>query len=356
MHIMKLFTIYILLLFCSCKKQSNNKVTNDNNNEITLDSNCSIPVEVKNYLDENSDTWSRIDINDYYKELEVFLLSYMKSENNKVCPYALYGDFDNDENEDFAIIVKNKKMKDLDNNLSLLIFHNYKNKFIHPYIPTRDEKYKSQSLITSVIYSRKEYGILSYLEKGNICGINTIDIIYFEKSSFFVYWDKNNKTYQFLNHLDTNLCEKIKGGHNDFITFDDEESPLINGTWNLFCDSELIDFEINNNEVFISLYSENAIYINCELKKSSVYNNEYDLFFKNVESQQHYYDDKKNIVEEEISNEKSIATIKILNDKTVELYWKGLFNKRTNRVDFVDDFLIVKENNNTNPVVLSKCE
>ncbi len=344
-----LISFLVFFLSTNCKNSKQYKV---NNNKSNVEINCKIPKRVQEFLKKNSKQWDKVDLKDFNRELLHFLSDSIQSNNNQNCPYSIFGDFTNDGLEDYAIILKNNNytVKGLEDYKFpfLVIFNDYKNK-LEVNIIRKTGLYEADDIAT-VIDSNKENGILSYLKNEKICGINIIDIIYFEKSSFFVYWNENSKTYEFLNHLDTNLCERIKGEQIKSI-----KSNFLIGEWNVDCDSSITEFDINeNNEVFISLYSDNAIYINCELKKSSI-NNRYDLFFKNVDSQQYYYDDKKNIKEEEISREKSIASIKIINNETIEMDWKGLYNLKTKKLDFVDNFILKKEYHNVNTIILKKC-
>ena len=214
---LKLLSICFLLFFLSCK----NKKENSNNYVAKLKSYCQIPLEIENYLKENKEDWSKMDLDDFDKELLDYLSGHLEYEDNQSCPYFVYGDFNHNEEKDFAIIVVNKNKEDEEKDYaSLLIFHDYESNFSPPYIPLKDVVDTERAMIKSAIYSVREYGILSYLEKGDICGISVVDINYFQKSGFFVYWNKEKKKYRFLHGYETKeiLCDIITGRRSKYIT------------------------------------------------------------------------------------------------------------------------------------------
>ena len=88
---------------------------------------------------------------------------------------------------------------------------------------------------------------------------------------------------------------------------------------------------------------------------TKVKQNEYNLTFKNTESQKNYYQDKPKVNDEEISKTEIIGKITLKENKKMELNWFGLLNLNTNSRDFVKEFLLVRENGGVNPVILSKC-
>lgn len=136
---------------------------------------------------------------------------------------------------------------------------------------------------------------------------------------------------------------------------DSEEYGSLSGEWNLNCYTELTEFSIQpSGEVFISLESNNAIYITGTLKPNGSNHDTYDLFFKRVESKQNYYPEPV-INGDQISKERSIATITIINENGMELKWKGLFNTSKGKLEFFENFLFLKENNNSNPIILKRC-
>jgi len=202
---LKICAFCFFLLIFSCKKQTDNKTVKNNN--VTAKKNSQIPSEIQNFINKNQENWSNIDLDDFNKELIAFL-----KQNHNLNPQYIKGDFSNNGKEDFAIILKNKQYKvDTYGNYKfpfLLVFNDYKNS-IKPIIIYKTGAYKNDP-VSTVIYSESDYGILSYLEQDIICNMNVININYFEKSRFLLYWDKEKNNYQFLNYLDypkSTLCD-----------------------------------------------------------------------------------------------------------------------------------------------------
>jgi hypothetical protein len=129
----------------------------------------------------------------------------------------------------------------------------------------------------------------------------------------------------------------------------------INGFWQTNCRNQLTQFDINDNQGFMSLYSDNAIFIDVEIVNSIGNENEFYLRFKNTNNQRNYYKDKKHTVDEEISKTENIAKL-TLKEKTIIMDWYGLYNINTNSRDFVKECVFVRENGGKNPVVLVPCE
>ncbi|KIA98870.1 hypothetical protein OA93_08280 [Flavobacterium sp. KMS] len=206
-------------------------------------------------------------------------------------------------------------------------------------------------------------------------------------SVFFVYIFENEDLY-YLGDFDINQLNVEKSGvlkkdfkisfnNNEFIidalvkdklfkTFylkqkksipqESQDSKLdLNGLWRLNCENSLTTFDISDKKGYLSLYSNNAIYINVDIIDIPNKKNEYYLRFKNTDSQKKYYKDDKNVIDDEISKTENIAKL-ILKDKTALLYWYGLHNVKTKKLDFVDDFIMLKENGGKNPIELTKCD
>ncbi|MCV9934682.1 hypothetical protein OIU80_20570 [Flavobacterium sp. LS1R47] len=129
----------------------------------------------------------------------------------------------------------------------------------------------------------------------------------------------------------------------------------LNGLWRLNCENSLTTFDISNKSGYLSLYSDNLIYINVEIIYIEDKIGEYYIKFKSTESQQSYSGDKKSIDDSEISKSENIGRLVIKNDELL-LYWEGLYNDKTKKKDFELDFVLIKENEGVNPVKLIKCE
>ncbi|OXA87368.1 hypothetical protein [Flavobacterium hercynium] len=129
----------------------------------------------------------------------------------------------------------------------------------------------------------------------------------------------------------------------------------IDGLWRLNCANSLTTFDISGKKGYLSLYSDNAIYINVEIINIENKIGEYYVRFINTESQQNYDVDKKSIVDNEISKSENIGKLVLKNDKLL-FYWRGLYNNKLKKIDFERDFVLIKENEEKNPIILSKCE
>jgi hypothetical protein len=124
----------------------------------------------------------------------------------------------------------------------------------------------------------------------------------------------------------------------------------IKGLWRIDCKNELTTFDVDEKmSVYFSLYS-NTIYINGILENSL--DNEYVLKFKNIESQN---DSSLKIDEKAYSKEKIIGKIKVEGSK-LTFEWLGLYNIKDKRMEFTDDNIFVKENDNSKIITLTKCE
>lgn len=126
----------------------------------------------------------------------------------------------------------------------------------------------------------------------------------------------------------------------------------IQGLWRIDCKNELTTFDIDEKmNVYFSLYS-NTIYINGILEKSLNDENSYNLKFKNIESQNDY---SLKIDENDYSKDKVISKITVEGSK-LSLEWLGLYNIKYKKIEFSDNNIFVKENDNNKIVKLTKCE
>lgn len=203
--------IVAVFILCSCRVENTNALSTDQTSrEFAL--NSELPSEISKFLTANADKWSLPKPSDFNQDLLSYL-SDLSKDDDEICPHFVRGDFTMDGKEDFAIILIDEQSANEDstehNAPYLVVFNNYQEETI-PIVVLKTGLYEEEP-VKSVIYSDHKNGILSYLKNANLCDRNVIDIVYFEKSSFLVYWDQASKSYQFLNHLDENLCETIKG-------------------------------------------------------------------------------------------------------------------------------------------------
>lgn len=154
-----------------------------------------------------------------------------------------------------------------------------------------------------------------------------------------------------LNNIDYNsLIENNDLGQTNNIESGKNTVNKIKGLWRIDCKNELTTFDVDEKmNVYFSLYS-NTIYINGVLEKSL--NDEYILKFKNIESQNDF---SLKIDEKEYSKEKIIGKIKVEGSK-LTFEWFGLYNIKDKKIEFADDNVFVKENDNSKIITLTKCE
>lgn len=139
------------------------------------------------------------------------------------------------------------------------------------------------------------------------------------------------------------------------IKSDAEEVSIENlqGTWAINCENELTELSITHETGYLSLYSDNAIYIEVTIKKETN-SQDFLMYFKDTASQKNFYKDKPNVVDHDISKDLAIGKISFKNDR-LNLQWFGLYNTKNNKKEFLSDFLMIKENGGKNPIVLMKC-
>jgi hypothetical protein len=129
----------------------------------------------------------------------------------------------------------------------------------------------------------------------------------------------------------------------------------LKGLWSVNCENELTVLDVSDHNGYLSLFSNNAIYINVDIIDIPNIKDEYYLRFKNTDSQKNYYKDDKNVIDDEISKTENIAKL-VFKGKSTLLYWYGLYNVKTKKLDFVNDFIMLKENGGKNPIELTKCD
>lgn len=127
----------------------------------------------------------------------------------------------------------------------------------------------------------------------------------------------------------------------------------LKGSWAVNCENELTELSFENNEGYLSLYSDNAVYINVTVKKSEDKSG-FLLYFKNTSSQKKFYDDKPTVNDSEVSKDKEIGKLSLKNGNLM-LDWYGLYNAKTGKYDFKNEFIMIKENGGKMPVILHKC-
>ncbi len=124
------------------------------------------------------------------------------------------GDFDRNGMEDFALIVRYQGYR-INNEAYinydfpfLMIFNNYKVSSLSPHLVHKTDDYVDEYNST-VIYHQQEEGIWAFIRSGIVCNKEVVEIPIPEKSTFYVYWNRETQKYHYINHLDENLCERI---------------------------------------------------------------------------------------------------------------------------------------------------
>ncbi len=214
-----------------------------------------------------------------------------------------------------------------------------------------------------VVWVKKQF-----LDKNNGCTVESIYLTKNAKADIFHY---DNQTKIWGKLKDGTLAEKLPPYYDsDYFTSqfpnlfssqkntvkEEQNTGQLHGSWAVDCENELTTLDINNETGFLSLDSNNAIYINLKVEKSSN-KNEYNLKYASLSSQRVYYKDKLLVADDEISKEKTIGKLIIKNDGKAELIWTGLYNLKSQKLEFVaNDFLLIRENGGKNPLILERCK
>lgn len=170
-----------------------------------------------------------------------------------------------------------------------------------------------------------------------------------EKGNLMIYSILNDEYFNFKTQKNDTV--KIESKSSNAI----KKEIDIEGFWRKDCGGNLTLLDIQNNEGYLFLYSFNSIYINTILEETAKIN-EYNLYYKNVDSQKEYYEDRINIKDEDISKTKEIAKIKFLSNNQFQLDWYGLYNVKKQQYILKEDAVFVRENQGNYKVVFNKCE
>ncbi|WP_306169341.1 hypothetical protein [Halomonas sp. MMSF_3323] len=224
---MQLFTLCCLLSLAGCNESG---IKDDNDEPAAVRGiHCDMPREVEQYLTNNTERWSVVERNEFDSELLTYLSVAAQRENSVSCPYFIRGDFTDDGDEDYAVILQNiGSVADGPGGYKipfLLIFNGDRDN-ADPYVVYRTEVYRNEERKT-VIKTEVGDGILSYLSSGSVCDREVVIVNNFEKSSFFTYWDQQNGSYQVASYSDEELCEKVNPTKNEFSFYEENERYFI---------------------------------------------------------------------------------------------------------------------------------
>lgn len=216
---MKNLIIIISLFLFSCKG-SPTEIVKLSEKEIS-NTECEIPSSVLKFLEQNKNKFKLIEPDKELKLIDDFV-------NKNICPTVVYGDFNDNEKPDLAIILRYSeyKVSEFGNyNFPFLVFFNDYEEKIKPIIVYKTGDYKNEDIKT-VIYDQFDDGISSFIKKGNLCNQEVIEIVIPEKSSFYIKWNEAKQEYEYFNVLDEIDCEEkeITSKKNDLY-------KVINGTF-----------------------------------------------------------------------------------------------------------------------------
>lgn len=221
---MKSILLIFLCLLVGCNQSSSFKeigqIKGEKSSIKNIVDSCDIPLEIINYL-KNSNEF------EFIKKDELKLIESNIKSFKITCPLTIKGDFNNNGEDDFAMILRYKGYRPIGyENYTfpfLIIFNDFK-RGVKPNIVYKTGQYKDEDIKT-VIYDQFEDGIFSILKKDKLCDKNIISIIIPEKSSFFVIWDNEQKKYLYFNYLDDINCDDANSKNINKIFRDNDKTP-----------------------------------------------------------------------------------------------------------------------------------
>lgn len=135
------------------------------------------------------------------------------------------------------------------------------------------------------------------------------------------------------------------------------DKDITTGAWAIDCENGLTFFTIlNNQEGQLSLYSDNPIFINFRISEMKSKLGHFTIYFQDVASQNIYYPEKASLTPGAISTSQPIGSFNITQNGAISLNWIGLFNDQTQELEFKADFLLLRENRDQHPIILTRCD
>ncbi|MFV0530852.1 MAG: DUF3828 domain-containing protein [Flavobacteriales bacterium] len=316
-HIRLYIALIVLLIGCKQKGQSISKNENpitETKFDTTIDKREAIEFLTDFYTKYYGEYRDRKGMEDYVSVRILNRIDSLSKEDNLVLDYD---PFIQGQDWDTKILIKSLKIKPLKSQ------NEYRVSFLR--FGRKDER--KQNVDFSLVNNEKRNILINNILSDDYLNFNI---------------KKNNENFK---------NEEKKSFQNDKQRFN------VNATWSIACPANLTLFDINDNEGYLSLYSFNKIYINTILKETDT-PNKYDVFFKNTEFKQKFYDIYEYIEnDEDISKTKPIGEINIESNNKMIFRWIGLYNIKKQKLEFVgDDFLLIKEGGGKNPVLLEKCD
>jgi hypothetical protein len=373
--IKKISILIILLSLFNCKNHQENKNILDKKTDIvtisSVKNECGIPQEIMTYITSN-------------KEFEVITnkdLKLLKEYVNiSLCSICTKGDFNNNGNEDIAIILRYKGYKNetYHNYVFpfLIIFNDYKNG-IKPTIIYKTGAYSEEDVKT-VIYDQFEEGIFSYIEKDQVCDKEVVKIILPEKSTFYVYWNSNKSVYELINSLDEDFCKTIEGSNSsneiDVLKIKDNDAVellpdnfSITGNWITDYAKENLSKERRSDDNKGTFFMRDSEFVFSDEKEGTFFMKDSKGGFiakmmveYNKDTQSIEYIGATIINREYMKMDwhdgfkpnMPIAVIKKGDNKRIYLEWKGFHNNKTKKIEFSHNPF----NQTNNTFILNNCD
>jgi hypothetical protein len=300
--------------------------------------------------------------------------------NISLCSICTKGDFNNNGNEDIAIILRYKGYKNetYHNYVFpfLIIFNDYKNG-IKPTIIYKTGAYSEEDVKT-VIYDQFEEGIFSYIEKDQVCDKEVVKIILPEKSTFYVYWNSNKSVYELINSLDEDFCKTIEGSNSsneiDVLKIKDNDAVellpdnfSITGNWITDYAKENLSKERRSDDNKGTFFMRDSEFVFSDEKEGTFFMKDSKGGFiakmmveYNKDTQSIEYIGATIINREYMKMDwhdgfkpnMPIAVIKKGDNKRIYLEWKGFHNNKTKKIEFSHNPF----NQTNNTFILNNCD
>ncbi|MCV9926935.1 hypothetical protein OIU83_04700 [Flavobacterium sp. LS1R49] len=159
------------------------------------------------------------------------------------------------------------------------------------------------------------------------------------------------------NHIKIDYNSILERANDNLLKSEEKKISLVqnndlSGLWRIDCGNALTTFDITDSKAYISIYS-NTVYINAQINDIPNEPNNYLIRFLNQEDNNEGSVNK--IDEKNISKEKSIGKLEFKNNK-LKLYWYGLYNEKTKKLEYDKNTPFDIEGENIKPVTLIKCD
>lgn len=201
-------------------------------------------------------------------------------------------------------------------------------------------------IITKIKSFNKDQIILF---EGFNTNLNKNEVLNFEKIDQF-YWKINNELYiDDLYKSKISLIKEVNCDSNEKIEIGTIKYSA-NGIWSIDCANGIGSMTINGKTSSLIVLS-NQIYI--EMVETKRYDFEKGIAYKLKEIPDDLGTYGIKLDWKEYVNDKPIAYIKIIDDNTINFYWYGFYNKKTNKREMTE--CQFNQDSNEKDIVLKKC-